>query len=131
MSRGVAGLPRRITAAGLVVLAAISWALLAKSSAVMSAMEGDGLFLDAALVRGEVVITKHDEPKAVVLSMEAYRALKGRISPALEELRAEWDAIVERMQTPKARAARDALFEATPEELGRRAVEGARKKMRG
>ncbi|HVY61392.1 MAG TPA: type II toxin-antitoxin system Phd/YefM family antitoxin [Planctomycetota bacterium] len=90
-----------------------------------------GQVLDAALERGEVVITKHDEPKAVLMSMEAYRALKGPVSPALEELREEWDLIVERMQAPSARAARDALFQATPEELGRHAVDRARKKARG
>jgi prevent-host-death family protein len=86
-----------------------------------------GRVLEAALERGTVVITKHDAPKAVLLSMEAYRALAGRTESVLDALTGEFDAMFERMQTPGARKARNALFAATPAELGRAAAAAARK----
>lgn len=42
------------------------------------------------------------------------------------ELMWEFEELLERMQTPEATAAVDALFEMTPEELGRAAVHAAR-----
>lgn len=43
------------------------------------------------------------------------RKNRAALSP---EMRAQFDALVERMQTPEARAAMDRAFRATPEELG-------------
>lgn len=86
-----------------------------------------GRVLDAALQKGKVEITKHGRARAVVLSMEAYEALVQRPAATnLDTLRAEWDAMFEKMQTPAARKAYDALFKATPEELGKAAVGSAR-----
>jgi hypothetical protein len=45
----------------------------------------------------------------------------------IDTLTAEFDALLERMQTPQARAAMRRAFDATPEELGRAAVEYARR----
>ena len=82
--------------------------------------------LDRALARGIVAITRDDRPRAVVLSMEEYEALAPQIDDPLEVLRAEFDALVERMQTADAAAAGRALFEASPRELGRAARSAAR-----
>lgn len=49
------------------------------------------------------------------------------ILEALEELREKQDELLESMQTPEAREALQKLFEATPEELGDAAVEGAKR----
>src|SRR6266404_1956929 len=46
--RHVASVPRLITIAALVVVAAACWWLFARSAAVMSSMEGDGLMLAMA-----------------------------------------------------------------------------------
>ncbi len=81
-----------------------------------------GRVLDMALRGARVVITKHDAPTAVLLSASAYAALAGRATPDLDALRDEFDAMLDRMQTPKARAGTAALFAASPSELGGAAV---------
>jgi prevent-host-death family protein len=81
------------------------------------------------VIRGEtVVITKHDHPKAVLISIDQFSALSRATRTQLDALRAEFDAMLERMQTPKARAARKAAFDASPEQLGKAAVAAARRR---
>lgn len=84
-----------------------------------------GAVLDKAGAHGAVAITKHDEVRAVVLSIEEYRALLSRQRDPLAELEGEFDALLERMQAPAARRAGRALFDASPERLGRAAVTAA------
>jgi prevent-host-death family protein len=85
-----------------------------------------GEVLDRALARGIVAITRRDRPRAVVLSMEEYEAIAPRADDPLETLRGEFDALVERMQSPRAAAAGRALFEASPRRLGEAAKAAAR-----
>ena len=73
-----------------------------------------GRVLDTALSRGVVAITKREKVHAVVLSVEAYDALVNNSSRVLAGLESEFDALVTAMQTPRARAAGDALFAAKP-----------------
>lgn len=80
-----------------------------------------GAVLDRALSEGRVAITKHDEVRAVLLSLTEYEALLKRQHDPLSSLGKEFDTLVERMQKPKARAAGRALFDATPAQLGRAA----------
>jgi len=87
-----------------------------------------GAVLDKATLHGVIGITKHDEVRAVVLSIEQYRALLASQRNPLAELEGEFDALVSRVQTPKARAAGRALFDASPERLGRAAVAHRRKR---
>jgi hypothetical protein len=60
-----------------------------------------------------------------MLSIEAYERLVEAVPDPLARLTAEFDALLARMQTPAAKAAVDALFAATPAELGAVAVRGA------
>ncbi|MBJ7327664.1 MAG: type II toxin-antitoxin system Phd/YefM family antitoxin [Chthoniobacterales bacterium] len=72
--------------------------------------------------RRAVAITRHDKPRAVLLSVDAYEALTG-VRPAwLEDLHAEYRGMLDRMQGPEQRAAAERAFNATPEELGAAAV---------
>jgi antitoxin Phd len=88
-----------------------------------------GPLLEAA-IRGEsVVITKHDTPKAVLISIAEFEALSGSRPPDLQALRGEFDGLVTRLQTPRSRKALQSAFEATPNELGRLAV--AKRRRRG
>jgi prevent-host-death family protein len=87
-----------------------------------------GRVLDVALAGGRVVITKHDVPRAVLLSAEAYAALAGDTEIDLDALEAEFDALLEAMQKPEARAATDALFTASAAALGKAALAQARKR---
>ena len=54
--------------------------------------------------------------------------MQARLVDPLRDLRAEFDALVERMQKPRAKAAGRALFKAAPAALGRAAVAGARRR---
>jgi len=85
-----------------------------------------GRVLDAALEHGAVAITRHDTPKAVLVSAEEYRRLTG--NKEINRLSERWDALLEEMQTPAARKGVRAAFAASPEELGRAAVRAARKR---
>ncbi len=87
-----------------------------------------GRILDAAARSGMVTITRHDEPRAVVLSIEEYRALAGARQSALDALSGEFDEMLARMQSPRARKAMQSAFDTDPATLGRIAVKRARRK---
>ena len=87
-----------------------------------------GRVLELALRGGAVVITKHDAPKAIVLSMDEFNALTRGAESRLDSLSAGFDAMLARMQTPRARAGMKTAFGASPKELGRAAVAAARKR---
>ncbi len=79
--------------------------------------------------RRAVAITRHDKPRAVLLSVEQYEALTGQQNPDwLEKLREEYRGMLDRMQGPEQRAAAEKLFKATPEELGEAALWAAQQK---
>ena len=93
-----------------------------------------GAVLEQA-ARGAVAITRHDAPKAVLVSYEEFQALVSARAQSLGELDAEFDALLERMQSPKAKKGVEAAFRASSAELGRasvatRAVRPARKRRR-
>jgi antitoxin Phd len=83
---------------------------------------------DFPLPGGKLAITKHDEVRAVVLSLPEYRALLAQQREPLAALTAEFEELVARMQTPRAKRAGQALFDATPEKLGRAALAAARRR---
>lgn len=85
-----------------------------------------GAIFEQAALGGAVAITKHNTPKAVLLSYAEFEALTRASSPVLDELTEEFDALLERMQTPRSKAGMAAAFDAAPEELGRAAVKAAR-----
>ena len=80
-----------------------------------------GAVLEEA-ARGAVAITRHDAPKAVLVSYDEFRALVNGRSQSLSELDGEFDALLERMQSPKAKKGVEAAFRASPAELGRASV---------
>ncbi len=82
--------------------------------------------LETAMQRGEVVITKHDAPKAVLVSIDKYNELAGR--RVLDELSREFDELLDSMQGEPARKRAQRAFDAAPAELGRAAVAAARKR---
>lgn len=91
------------------------------------AQNGFGRVLDTVARHGTVVITRHDTPEAVVISVEEYEALTRGAGAELDALTAEFDAMLERMQAPAARAGVRAAFGASPDELSRAAVAAARR----
>jgi antitoxin Phd len=89
-----------------------------------------GAIFEQAALGGAVAITKHNTPKAVLLSYAEFQALTRSSSPVLDELDDEFDALLAGMQTTETRAGLAAAFDASPDELGRAAVKAARPKRR-
>lgn len=90
-----------------------------------------GKILEEAIKGGVVTITKHDSPKAVLISIERFQQLSNSPALQIKTLEAEFDAMLQRMQTPAQRAGVRAAFAASPKAFGRAALEGARKRKRG
>ena len=84
-----------------------------------------GSIFEKATHGGAVAITKHDTPRAVLISYEEFKALVRARSPALEDLNSQFDRLLARMQTPAAKKGAAAAFDSSPEELGRTALRGA------
>ena len=77
-------------------------------------------------LRGGVTIMRHNRPQFVLLSVEQFADLQLARSAPLEALTAEFDTMVAGMQKPAARRGVAKLFKASPADLGRAAVKGAR-----
>ena len=86
-----------------------------------------GTLLEKATHGGAIAITRHDTPKAVLLSYNEFESLVQTRSRSLDNLGAEFDELLARMQTPKAKRAMEAAFNASPAKLGRAAAKAARK----
>lgn len=82
--------------------------------------------LDIAMQGGAVVITKHDAPKAVLISVESFNALSDAARTKLDTLSREFDALLAGMQTSKTRRGMKAAFAASGKRLGTAAVSAAR-----
>jgi prevent-host-death family protein len=88
-----------------------------------------GAMFEQAALGGAVAITKHDAPKAVLISYDEFRALMRARSPGLDDLGAQFDALLAGMQAPRAKKGMAAAFDASPAKLGRAAVKAARKRL--
>ncbi len=77
-----------------------------------------GRLLERTIAGGMVAITRHHEPRAVLLSIDEFQALMAKVEDPLDRLRGEFDSLVARMQTPAAKAAGAALFSAPEHEAG-------------
>jgi len=73
---------------------------------------------------GAVLITKHDQPAFVLMSVERYREMQRAAEPDLGALGGEFDAMMARMQD-QGDALEDA-FAMAPEALGQAAVKAAK-----
>ena len=85
-----------------------------------------GRVLEMAIQGWAVVITKHDSPKAVLISVENFNALSGAAETKLDTLSQEFDALLARMQTSKARRGMKAAFAASGKRVGKAAVAATR-----
>jgi len=80
-----------------------------------------GAILRQALIQGAVVITRHNEAYAMLLSVEEYQKLLGYAPSPRKAIKKEFDALVAQMQTKKSKRAVRALFRAKPADLARAA----------
>jgi len=88
-----------------------------------------GAILEDVAAHGAVTITRHDAPKAVLLSYAEFESLVKLRAPALDTLGAQFDGLLARMQTPAAKKGMAAAFNAAPAELGRAALKMSQKAM--
>ncbi|MFO0701002.1 MAG: type II toxin-antitoxin system prevent-host-death family antitoxin [Nitrospira sp.] len=86
-----------------------------------------GAILEQTMHNGAVAITRHDTPKAVLLSFAEFESLMNERSRSLDNLHAEFDELLTQMQTPSARKGVEAAFHASTVELGRAAVKAVKK----
>lgn len=84
-----------------------------------------GAILEQTIHSGAVAITRHDTPKAVLLSFDEFESLVNERSRSLDDLNAEFDELLAQVQPPSARKGVEAAFNASPVELGRAAVKAA------
>ena len=89
-----------------------------------------GEILERVAVTGGVAITRHNVPKVVVLSWEEFQSLNRVRTESLASLADQFEGLLQGMQGAGARAAMATAFEASPEELGRAAVEVAGRRQR-
>jgi antitoxin Phd len=89
-----------------------------------------GSLLDKVIQGGTVVITRHDAPKAVLISMAEFNHLSRADRIQIDTLSGDFDALLARMQKPAVRAGMKAAFAASPKELGKAAVAAARQRGR-
>jgi prevent-host-death family protein len=75
---------------------------------------------------GAIVITKHDAPKAVLMSVENFNALSRATETRLDTLGDEFDTLLAKMQTPKVRLGMKRAFAASGKQLGKAAVAASR-----
>ncbi len=87
-----------------------------------------GRVLEQAIHGATVVITKHDAPRAVLISMDQFKALQDAPQMKLDTLSEQFDALLDRMQTRQARRGMSVAFNASPKQLGKAAVVSARKR---
>ncbi|HLK68819.1 MAG TPA: type II toxin-antitoxin system prevent-host-death family antitoxin [Bryobacteraceae bacterium] len=87
-----------------------------------------GRLLEKVIQGGTVVITKHDAPKAVLISVDEFDSLVHANQDKLDALSDEFDALLTRMQAPAARSAMQTAFGASPKQLGRAALAASRKR---
>lgn len=78
--------------------------------------------LDQAASGGAVAITRHDTPRAVLLSYEEFESLVKARARTLDDLSTEFEELLARMQTPGAKKGVATAFNASPAQLGRAAV---------
>lgn len=78
------------------------------------------------MAKGTIVITRHDKPAMVLLSVERYLKLEQAAEPHLDALTRQFDEMLARMQGAEAAQAMDDAFAMSPQELGKAAVRAAR-----
>lgn len=78
------------------------------------------------MAKGTIVITRHDKPAMVLLSVERYLKLEQAAEPHLDALTRQFDDMLARMQGPQAAQAMDDAFAMSPQDLGKAAVRAAR-----
>ena len=98
------------------------------SVAATAAKNSFAKLMQTASRKGAVAITRHNEPEAVLMSLDEYQALVESGNPHLTKLTTEFDALLEKMQGEHVKRGAQAAFNASPSSLGRAAARQSRKR---
>ncbi len=79
----------------------------------------------AVQAQGEVVITSHNKPEMVLMTVERYVELQEASRPSLDRLTQEFDQLVVQMQSVEAPAGAAAAFAMSGAEIGQIALAAA------
>lgn len=79
----------------------------------------------AVMAQGAVVVTRHDQPSMVLMSIDRYLKLRQAAEPDLDGLTRRFDEMYARMQRPGAAEAMEEAFGMSPAELGDAALREA------
>ena len=79
----------------------------------------------AVLAEGAVVVTRHDQPSMVLMSIDRYLKLRQAAEPDLDNLTRQFDDMYARMQVPGTAEAMEDAFGTDSEALGDSAVRAA------
>jgi PHD/YefM family antitoxin component YafN of YafNO toxin-antitoxin module len=82
----------------------------------------------AVMAKGAVVITRHDQPSMVLMSVDRYLTLEQAAEPNLDALTRQFDDLFARMQGASALQGMADAFAMTPRALGKAAVKAAQGK---
>ena len=90
-----------------------------------------GELFEQAMMNGPIAITRHGQKKAVLISYAEFEALTKARTSSLDALTREFnETLLTGMQTPAARKAMAAAFEASPARLGTAAAKAVTKRRR-
>ncbi len=82
--------------------------------------------ISAVMTHGAVLVTRHDEPVMVLLSVDRYLKLQEAAAPNLEMLTRQFDTMFARMQGVEAARNMADAFAMTPAQLGEAAARAAK-----
>lgn len=77
------------------------------------------------MAHGAVVVTRHEQPSMVLLSVERYLALQQAAEPDLDQLTRRFDDMYQRMQAPGAAGRMADAFAMAPDQLADAALAAA------
>jgi prevent-host-death family protein len=84
----------------------------------------------AVVAQGEVVITAHNKPELVLMTVERYLQLQEANRPSLGQLNQEFEDLFQAMQSPESCDGAMAAFAMSGEEIGKIALRAAQQPLK-
>ncbi|HNR22210.1 MAG TPA: hypothetical protein PKL49_04220 [Steroidobacteraceae bacterium] len=89
-------------------------------------VEGMQKVTSTVMAHGAVVVTRHEQPSMVLMSVDRYVQLRRAAEPDLDRLTRQFDELFDRMQGPEAAQRMAEAFEMPSAQLGEAAVRAAK-----
>lgn len=89
-------------------------------------VEGMQKVTSTVMAHGAVLVTRHDQPSMVLMSVDRYVQLRQAAEPDLDELTRKFEEMFVRMQEPEAAQRMTEAFGMSPTQLGEAAIRAAK-----